>query len=355
MADKDVLEMPTIKDVAERAGVGIGTVSRVVTGKGFVSEQTAKRVQKAIDALGYRPSPAARKLQAGKSKTIGVFLPVIRGSFYAPILHSLYTVLQSRGRHMVVAFGQTVENERQEALDGAQFLIEHGCDGLILMATALRLRDVENLMSIQPRLALLNQYFSRYAEMCFFPDHEAAGAVAARALWQLGHRRFAAIEGPEISADNVLRMRGFYKELAVLGADIDKIPRFHGDFMPKGGWTGARALLAGKTRFTALFCANDEMGLGALSYLSHMGVTVPEDVSVMGYDGLDLTTYTSPPLTTIGVPWTDIVLSAVNYLINSCYGTKLPVERNLPAAILWRGSVAATGAGAKSQNADGTV
>lgn len=333
--------MATIKDVAERAGVGIGTVSRVITGKGFVSERTAKRVQKAIDTLGYRPSPAARKLQAGKSQTIGVFLPVIRGSFYAPILHSLYSELQARGRHMVVAFGQTVENERQEALEGAQFLIDHGCDGLILMATSLKQSDVENLLTLQPNLALLNHHFSRHADICFLPDHEAAGAVAARALWQLGHRRFATIEGPEISADNVLRMRGFYRELAALGANVDKIPRHFGDFMPKGGWTGARALLAGKTKFTALFCANDEMALGALSYFSHEGVSVPGDLSVMGYDGLDITTYTSPPLTTIGVPWSDIVLSAVNYLMNRCYGTKLPVERNLPATILWRGSVAA--------------
>ncbi|MDR3525722.1 MAG: LacI family DNA-binding transcriptional regulator [Rhizomicrobium sp.] len=339
--------MSTIKDVAKKAGVGIGTVSRVITGKGFVSEQTAKRVQKAVDALGYRPSPTARKLQAGKSQTIGVFLPVIRGSFYAPILHSLYTELQARGRHMVVAFGQTVTNERQEALEGAQFLIDHGCDGLILMATALKLRDVENLIVEQPRLALLNKHFDRYAEMCFVPDHEAAGAAAARALWQLGHRRFATIEGPEISADNVLRMRGFYKELTALSVDVERIPRFYGDFMPKGGWAGARALLAGKVRFTALFCANDEMALGALSYLSHEGVAVPDDISVMGYDGLDITTYTVPPLTTIGVPWTEIVLSTVNYLLNCCYGTKLPVERNPPATILWRGSVAAVGTAKK--------
>jgi len=347
--------MPTIKDVAKRAGVGVGTVSRVITGKGFVSQQTAKRVKKAIDALDYRPSPAARKLQAGKSKTIGVFLPVIRGSFYAPILHNLYTVLQSRGRHMVVAFGQTVANERQEALDGVQFLVEHGCDGLLIMATALKQRDVEKLLSLQPRLALLNRHFAQYAEMCFLPDHEAAGATAARALWQLGHRRFAAIEGPEISADNVLRMRGFYKELAALGADVDGIPRFYGDFMPKGGWAGVRSLLADKTRFTALFCANDEMALGALSYLNHTGVAVPEDISVMGYDGLDITTYTTPPLTTIGIPWTDIVLSAVNYLLNSCYGSKLPVERNLPASVLWRGSVAAVGAAEKLPGTEGLV
>lgn len=345
--------MATIKDVAERAGVGVATVSRVLSGRGFVSLRTTKRVQKAIEALGYRPSPTARKLQAGMSQTIGVFLPVIRGSFYAPILHNLYTVLQGRGRHMVVAFGQTVENERQEALEGVQFLIDHGCDGLILMATALQSRDIEDLLSLQPRVALLNKRFKQYEEMCFCPDHESAGAVAARALWQLGHRRIATIEGPEISADNVLRMRGFYNELAALGADVAKIPRFHGDFRPKGGEAGARTLLAGKTRFTALFCANDEMALGALAHLNRSGVAVPDNISVMGYDGLEISTYTSPALTTVGIPWSDIVLSAVNYLLNNCYGTKLPVERNLPASILWRESVAAVGASKKGSGEAG--
>jgi LacI family transcriptional regulator len=341
--------MPTIKDVAERAGVGVATVSRVISGRGFVSLSTTKRVQKAIDALGYRPSPTARKLQAGMSQTVGVFLPVIRGSFYAPILHNLYTVLQGRGRHMVVAFGKTIENERQEALEGVQFLIDHGCDGLILMATALHLSDIDHLLGLQPRMVLLNRRFKQYDEMCFCPDHEAAGAVAARALWQLGHRRIATIEGPEVSADNVLRMRGFYNELAALGADIGKLPRFYGDFRPRGGEAGARALMNGKARFTALFCANDEMAFGALSYLNRAGVAVPDNISVMGYDGLEITTYTSPALTTVGIPWPGIVLSAVNYLLNNCYGTKLPVERNLPASILWRESVAAIGAGKKKQ------
>lgn len=253
---------------------------------------------------------------------------------------------------MVVAFGQSVENERQEALDGVRFLIDHGCDGLILMATALQQRDIEHLMNVQPRLALLNHHFARYDEMCFCPDHEAAGAVAARALWQLGHRRIATIEGPEISADNLLRMRGFYRELTALGADIAKMPRFHGDFRPKGGEAGIRTLLASKAKFTALFCANDEMALGALAHLNRVGVSVPDEISVMGYDGLEIATYTSPALTTIGIPWSEIVLNAINYLLNCCYGTKLPVERNLPASVLWRDSVAAAGAGRKSPNAE---
>ena len=332
--------MPTIQDVAKRAGVGASTVSRVITGRGFVSKATKAKVQKAIDALGYRASPAARKLRVGMSQTIGVFLPVIRGSFYAPILHGLYTVLRARGRHMVVAFGQTIENEREEAMAGAEFLVEHGCDGLIIMGTALKPTDVDKLVAMKPRLALLNKTFPRYGDICFAPNHEAAGALAARTLLEAGHKDIAVIEGPSISADNIQRMSGFFGELTRHGVDIEAIPKFRGDFLPSGGAIGVQTLLSNKERFTALFCANDEMALGALSYLNQTRVPVPDEISIVGYDGLELSTYASPPLTTIRVPWTEIVLNAVNYLLNVCYHTKLPVQHDLPAQVQWRGSLA---------------
>ncbi len=332
--------MPTIKDVAKRAGVGVGTVSRVVAGKGPVSEKTAKRVRKAIEELKFRPSHAARALQTGQSQTIGVFLPLIKGSFYTPILHSIYTALRAGGRHMVVVFGQTLENERREALEGAQFLVDKGCDGLLMVGTALHQKDVESLTHLQPKLVLLNRPFSRYLDHCFYPDHEAAGATAARTLWQAGHRRLAVIEGPKISIDNTLRMRGFFDELAGNGLDIAGIPRVCGDFSPESGWACARQIMAGKPEFTAMFCANDEMAMGALSYLHKAGVSVPRDLSVMGYDGIDVSVFTAPPLTTVLVPWREIALNALNYLLNCCYDTKLPVERDLPATMLWRDSVA---------------
>ncbi|MBU6299152.1 MAG: LacI family DNA-binding transcriptional regulator [Alphaproteobacteria bacterium] len=341
--------MPTIKDVAKRAGVGVGTASRVIAGNGPVSEDAAKRVRKAIDELKFRPSHAARVLQKGQSQTIGVFVPLIQGSFYTPILHAVYTALRAAGRHMVVDFGQTLESERQDALAGAEFLTDRGCDGLIMMGTALQPKDVEKLTSLQPRLVLLNRSIPHFLDHCFNPDHKAAGAAAAHALFEAGHRHLAVVEGPKTSSDNTLRMRGFFDELAKLGLDTTDIPRVRGDFSPDSGWSGARALLAGGPDFTALFCANDEMALGALSYLRQEGVSVPRDMSVMGYDGIDLSAFTVPSLTTVLIPWREIATNALNYLLNLCYDTNLPVRRDLPAKVLWRGSVAATD-GASTQD-----
>src|SRR5579863_1609890 len=224
--------MATIKDVAKRAGVGLGTASRVIAGNGSVSEAAIRRVRKAVEELKYRPSHAARVLQKGQSQTIGVFVPLIRGSFYTPILHAIYTTLRASGQHMVVDFGQSPESERQDALNGAEFLADRGCDGLIMMGTALKPADLERITERQPRFVLLNRSIPGLQELCFNPDHRAAGAAAARALCEAGHRRLAVIEGPKTAHDNTLRMRGFHETLRGYGIDADRIPSARGDFSP---------------------------------------------------------------------------------------------------------------------------
>ena len=332
--------MATIKDVAKRAGVGLGTASRVIAGNGPVSEAAIRRVRKAIEELKFRPSHAARALQKGQSQTIGVFVPLIAGSFYTPILHAIYTALRASGRQMVVDFGQSPESERQDALDGAQFLADRGCDGLIMMGTALRPADIDRIAERQPRFVLLNRSMPGLREHCFNPDHVAAGAAAARTLYEAGHRRLAVIEGPKTAHDNTLRMRGFQQTLRRYGIDTERIPRVRGDFSPEGGRAGARELLERGTPFTAVFCANDETAIGAISYLREAGVDVPGGCSVMGYDGIDLSALTVPPLTTVMIPWREVATNALHHLLNLCYGTALPVRRDIPSDVLWRASVA---------------
>lgn len=332
--------MATIKDVAKRAGVGLGTASRVIGGNGPVSEDAIRRVRKAIEELKFRPSYAARVLQKGQSQTIGVFVPLIQGSFYTPIVHAIYTAVRASGRHMVVDFGQTPESERQDALAGAEFLADRGCDGLIMMGTALKPEDIPRIAERQPRFVMLNRSIPGLQERCFNPDHRAAGAAAARALYEAGHRRLAVIEGRKTAHDNTLRMRGFEEALRKYGIDPEQVPRVRGDFSPESGRAGARELLGRDTRFTALFCANDEMAIGAISYLREAGVDVPGQCSVMGYDGIDLSALTVPALTTVLIPWREVATNALHHLLNLCYGSSLPVQRDIPAQVLWRGSVA---------------
>jgi LacI family transcriptional regulator len=332
--------MATIIDVARLAGVGLGTASRVVSGKGSVAPATAKRVHRAIKQLNFRPSHAARSLLSGSTQMIGVYIPILKGTFYMPILQAIDAELRAGGRHMVVAFGHGSADERRQAMEGVQFLINRDCDGLIVLSNALLEKDIVTLGRQQPNIVLLNRVFRGLRKQCFSADHVQGGEVAARALLQHQHRRFAVIAGPSSSPDNVERLKGFMSELRRQRIDLQTVRTIESDFSPEGGWVSAKTLLASKHRFTALFCANDEMALGVLSYFQQAGLSVPNDVSVLGYDDAQSAEYAAPPLTSVHIPLREVAVSGLNFLLNRCYDSLLPVQREFPINVVWRASVA---------------
>jgi LacI family transcriptional regulator len=332
--------MPTIKDVARLAGVGLGTASRVVSGRGSVAPATAKCVRRAIKQLNFRPSHAARSLLSGSTQMIGVYIPILKGTFYTPILQTIDAELRAGGRHMVVAFGHGSADERRQAIEGARFLINRDCDGLIVMSNALLEKDIVALRREQPNIVVLNRIFKSIREQCFSADHLQGGVVAAQALLQHQHRRFAVIAGPASSPDNVARLTGFMDELRRQGIDPQTVRSIESDFSPEGGWVSAKALLASKHRFTALFCANDEMAVGVLSYFQQAGIAVPQQVSVLGYDDTQSAEYSAPRLTSVHIPLREVTVSGLNCLLNLCYDSLLPVEREFPINVTWRASVA---------------
>ena len=331
--------MATIKDVARLAGVGVGTASRVVSGKGSVALATAERVRKAIQTLDFRPSHAARTLLSGTSQMIGVYIPVLKGTFYTPILGAIDTELRNAGRHMVVAFGCGDGDARQQAIEGLEFLIERGCDGLVVMSNALHEEDIRALGPKQNSLVLLNHHFDGMAEQCFMSNHAQGGELAAKTLLKMQHRKFAVIAGPADAPDNVTRVDAFLAELARSGIAANQVVTLQSDFSPEGGWACARSLASSGHEFTALFCANDEMAIGALAYFQQAGISVPGAVSVLGYDDTPSAEYSAPQLTTVHIPWRLMTLNGVRWLLNRSYGETLEVVREFPASVTWRASV----------------
>lgn len=337
--------MATIKDVARLAGVGLGTASRVVSGKGSVSPATLERVRKAIDELGFRPSHAARALLSGTSRMVGVYIPVLSGTFYTPILQIIDTELRAAGLHMVVAFGVGLGDARRQAIEGIEFLIERGCDGLIMMTSALLDEDIAALGAKQKLVVALNHAFHDIGEQCFTVDHTQGGRLAARTLLDYGHRDIAVISGPNALLDNVARVDGFMHELQADGIDTDTVWIVESDFSPHGGWMAAKSLVESKTPCTALFCANDEMAVGALSYFQEAGISIPRDLSVIGYDDTPSAEYSAPRLTSVHMPWREMTLNGVNALLNRCYDLKRPVARTFPVSVTLRASLARAGKG----------
>lgn len=333
--------MATIRDVARAAGVGVGTASRVISGRGPVSPETAARVRAAIAELDFRPSELARALSSMSSGIIGVFVPDFHGAFFGPFLQTISNELRACQRKMLVANGFSLGDgdARSQAINGLEFLIDHECDGLIVFSNHLTDDDFLAIHRRQPRLAIINRDVAALAENCFAVDHHVGGTLAARALLDRGHQRLAVIAGPESALDNVWRVDGFFAALAQHGIARTSVPMLDGGFSFEGGWDAIGRLIEQGIEFTGLFCANDEMAMGAMSRLQESGRRVPQDVSVVGYDNTVMSGFTSPRLTSVAIPMSEMASSGCRWLLNQCFGTTLDVPRGFAIDVAWRASV----------------
>ncbi|MFJ1472010.1 LacI family DNA-binding transcriptional regulator [Massilia orientalis] len=333
----------TIRQVARLAGVGLGTASRVVGGKGAVSPAKAERVRKAIEELQFQPSHVARSLSRGTTQAIGVYIPVLSGTFYTPVLQIINAELLAAGVQMMVAFGSGDGDARARAMRGVEFLMGRGCDGMIGMALPLLDEDLAVLGKKRERIVILNHSLDAMRDRCFTLDHYFGGQLAARTLLEHSHREIAVIAGPSSLPDSVLRMEGFLDQLDSVGIDRRSMWIVESDFTAGGGWHAARALLDSGRRFTALFCANDEMAVGALSCFHSAGIRVPHDVSVIGYDDTPSADYSAPQLTSVHLPWREMTQNGVWQLLNLCYGLSHPVVHDFEIQVTQRSSVSSPG------------
>ncbi|CDG82778.1 LacI family DNA-binding transcriptional regulator [Janthinobacterium agaricidamnosum] len=331
--------MATLKDVAVLAGVGMSTASRAISGAGPVSADALARVQAAVEQLNFRPSSIGRSLSAQSLGMIGIFAPSFFGAYYGTILKQTDIELRALRRHVVVATGCGDGTPRDEAIEAVKFLIGRDCDGIVVLGHDLHDEDLVNLHRMHPKMAFLNRRSPQLEEASFCPDHYQGGVAAARTLLEANHRQLAVISGPSETSDNKSRLQGFFDELARHGIARAGVPLIESDFSRQGGFDSAATLLAGRQPFTGLFCANDEMAVGALSCLHGAGIKVPEQVSVIGYDDDYSAAFSAPGLTSVHIPIQELTQSAVRWLLNQCYGTRHDIIRDFPVTVTMRGSV----------------
>jgi LacI family transcriptional regulator len=341
--------MSTIKDVAKLAGVGVGTASRAISGKGAVSPETLVRVRQAVAELGFRPSNVARALSLKSTGMLGVYVPIFEGTFYGPMLQAIDAELRAVNRHMVAANGCGTADARQQALDGVDFLIQRQCDGILVLSNDLLDEDFVALHARFERLAVLNRSVPAGGPAAFSTDHRQGGVLAAQALLSKGHREIALIGGPDSAPDNRARLAGFHAELARHGVQVAPEHQAEGDFAFAGGHAAALALLARRKKgrgkatsalpYTAIFCANDVMAMAAISAFTHAGIRVPQDLSVIGFDDSDVAAYTAPQLTSVRIPVDEVAVSGCRHMLQLCYGLALPYAREFPPRLVWRESV----------------
>ncbi|SIT45498.1 Transcriptional regulator [Paraburkholderia ribeironis] len=331
--------MATLKDVAALAGVGMSTASRAISGKGPISADAAARVQAAIEALNFRPSSIGRAMATQSLGIIGIFVPTFFGSYYGTILKQTDTELRAVGRHVVVATGCGEVSPREQAIEAVRFLIDRDCDGVVVISHDLHDEDLIMLHGMHPKMVFLNRAFEQLPQASFCADHWRGGELAARTLLDYGHRDIAVISGPFTASDNLIRLEGFFAELARDGIAREQVALIESDFSPEGGYAAAQKLIDLKRRATGLFCANDTMAVSVLARFHQLGIAVPDEISVIGYDDDYSAAYVAPGLTSVHIPTAELTQNAVRWLLNQCYGTTWEIFREFPVSVTMRKSV----------------
>jgi len=329
--------MTNIKDVARAAGVSPMTVSRVFNHPELVSPQTVEAVKKAAQSLNYVPNMLARGLVTSRTHTIGVLVCRMENTLYSDCLAGITEEASRNGYNVHLAYGNTMEL----ALDAVRMLLSKQIDGLIILSVDFRTVDHDGInQTALPELFAFYEQFDRLAAQCHergfpvvsmsqidsnnsphcsgFVSHDYAGGaqLAVRYLVNKGHRRIGFLS--HFVTDIGIwgeRYRGFFNAINQFGCTVNPEWVFCCTDTIKGGYSAMMQLLDLPDRPTAIYCANDEIAVGAINACHEKGVRVPEDISIIGHDGNVITKTTWPRLTTVDIHYRDMGTECVQMLL----------------------------------------
>lgn len=333
--------MTTIKDIAKRVGVSITTVSRALNGYDDVSESTRKKIQVAAKELGYRPNASARSLVMKKSKTIGLIVSEvsrsgIKDSFAYEVLCGINDCSGELDYDLILF---STNPSKQKSKSYTDLCLERGVDGAMIMGIRLDDPYLHEVIDARIPCVLIDIPFQNENVGYISTDNMSGAKEATMHLIANGHRKLAMINGHENAAVSMDRLKGFRSAIEASGNPFDSVKIISGNFTETGGEQAVQQLFERDPDITAIFCASDLMALGALKGLQQLGKRVPEDVSIVGYDNIHLTQYTSPPLTTVNQNKYDMGYQAAKLLIDMLEGNITDHKVILPHELVERDSV----------------
>jgi LacI family transcriptional regulator len=328
--------MTTIREVAESAGVSYATVSHVINNTRLVSPETRERVLAAMAELNYRPNALARSLRQGKTNTIGLVLPDSANPFFAEISRCIEDETFKKGYSVFLC---NTELDIQRELFYVDVLSKKQVDGIIFVAAGDQADSLDFLVSRNMPVVMIDRDVPNVEVDAVLTDHRLGGYLATRHLLELGHTRIACIAGPSSITPSAERIIGYRKALEEAGLPYDEKLVLRGDYHAQSGMDITHTILRMDPRPTAIFALNDLMALGALRAAAEAGCSVPTDLAVVGYDDLELSHFTNPPLTTIAQPKTEIGAQAVDLLVDRMSRKDRPPSRVvLPPELIVRRS-----------------
>lgn len=307
--------MATIKDVAKRAGVSTTTVSHVINKTRFVAEETKAAVRAAIDELHYSPSAVARSLKVNNTKSIGLLATSSEAPYFAEIIESVENSCYAKGYTLILCNSHNDLDKQRAYL---AMLAQKRVDGLLVMCAEYPpelLSMLEGYRHIPMVVMDWGQAHSDFTDTVIDNAFEG-GYLAAQYLIERGHRDIGAIPGLQERNTGSGRYLGFRKALEEAGIDLREEWIVQGDFEPESGYQAMQKILAQKNRPTAVFCGGDIMAVGALCAADELGLRVPQDISIIGYDNVRHSRYFTPALTTIHQPKERLGQSAFAMLLD---------------------------------------
>jgi DNA-binding LacI/PurR family transcriptional regulator len=332
--------LTTIYDIAKAAGVTATTVSYVLSGKGAISPATRARVLKCAQELGYRPNLVARSLTKQETRTIGLVMPHFLNPFYAGIAEVVERRAYASGFRTMIT--NTYEDERlgQELLED---LAARRVDGIIALPGGLSFQSIQSMVaSGLPVVCCLWEEEMQAVSPSVGLDFALGGRLVAEHLLALGHRRIGmVVDGtPDGRVDHHLRFSGCKEVLAHAGYPLDPALLRWGNSSLESGEAAARELLALPAPPTAIFATNDLMAMGVITAAWDLGIHVPRDLSVIGFDDIVIAAYTAPPLTTVMIDREALINNAMDVLLRMIEGRRVTIPPLLVPRLVTRKSTA---------------
>ena len=302
----------TMKDIARRTGLGLATISSYFNG-GNVREKNRIKIEEAIEELHYEVNEVARGLKTNATRTIGVVIPELNNTFCAEIITGMEDVLRSHGYATIVCDCRTDKKLEREAVE---FLTRRRVDGIINMPVDEEGNHLKRFQKTGKPIVLIDRKIQGINCDSVLVDNKKAAEDAVRYFIGRGHRNIGIIGGPEEVFTAQERMAGYYKALESAGIPVSESLIWHGDYTIQGGVRGLEELVQNNPEMTAVFVTNYEMTMGAMIGVNELGIRIPEQLSMIGFDNLQFARACNPKLTIVAQPTDGIAKEVAKVMLN---------------------------------------
>lgn len=328
--------MPSIKDVAELAGVAVGTVSHVITGSVPVSGELRRKVQDAIRKLDYHPNHVARSLKTSKTRTLGIIVPDLTIPYFPRVIRGAEAAARQRNYSLIAVNSDDNETRQKELLS---LLRSQRVEGILLVLAAgpMPLTQISGIISAGIRIVSLDRIPDKFPVDSVSVEDVSAAELAVDHLISVGHRRIAAATGPLSLKNERQRLLGYQRSLERAGLPLEDELLWHGNLRPDDVAALCRTRLhASAPRPDAIFATNGQTGLGVLRAFRDCGLNTPDDIALVTFDEMTVDDLFKPAITTVVQPAYDIGFRAAELLLKRIeqdeHGDE-PVTVRLPATL----------------------